>query len=304
MYAILRIVGRIVAVTGLLAGLAAGYGSGARAGTAVDLALVMAIDVSGSVDETEARLQRQGYVAAFSHPEVIAAIRSGTLGRIAVLYFEWSDYSHQSLVVDWTVIDSDTAARAFSTLLAETPISRGRRTSISGAIDFGVAQFSRSPFDGTRKVIDISGDGPNNSGPTVTSPRDGALAQGITINGLPVVNDRMDPYGAPQMPDLDRYYLACVIGGPGSFIVVAKDFHDFANAVRRKLVLEIAGGEPDARHASNQSVPAQLRIAQAAPAPLPQYGRSPQAIFPPGCDAGERYMRQRFLDFNSGGGFR
>ncbi len=185
MYAILRIVGRIVAVTGLLAGLAAGYGSGARAGTAVDLALVMAIDVSGSVDETEARLQRQGYVAAFSHPEVIAAIRSGTLGRIAVLYFEWSDYSHQSLVVDWTVIDSDTAARAFSTLLAETPISRGRRTSISGAIDFGVAQFSRSPFDGTRKVIDISGDGPNNSGPT--DQKAGIAGVVVAVVGLVVI---------------------------------------------------------------------------------------------------------------------
>jgi len=283
---------------------ASGTAQPARAGTPVDLALVLAVDVSGSVDETEAKLQRQGYVAAFAHPQVIAAIRSGTLGRIAVLFFEWSDYPHQSLVADWTLIDGEAAARAFSTLLAETPITRGRRTSIAGAIDFGVLQLERSPYDGTRRVIDISGDGPNNSGPTVTSPRDGALAQRITINGLPVVNDRMDPFGAPQMPDLDKYYAACVIGGPGAFIVVAKDFHNFADAVRRKLVLEIAGG-PSADRFADLPLPA-TRLAQAAPTPLPRYGQSPpsivgpQSIFPPGCAAGERYMRQRFMDMPLG----
>jgi hypothetical protein len=285
----------------LLSGLFGSLAPAARAGTAVDLALIIAVDVSGSVDETEARLQRQGYVSAFAHPEVITAIRSGTLGRIAVLYFEWSDYPHQSMVLDWTLIDSEAAARAFSGLLAETPISRGRRTSISGAIDYGAAQFDRSGYDSTRKVIDVSGDGPNNSGPSVYGPRDAAVARGITINGLPVVNDRMDPFGAPQMPDLDKYYMACVIGGPGAFIVVAKDFHDFANAVRRKLVLEIAGLEPEEKHAM-PALPGPTRLAQASPAPLPRYGRGPQAIFPPGCDAGERYMRQRFLDIGPGGG--
>ena len=216
----------------------------ARAVEYVDLELVLAIDVSRSIDAAEADMQRQGYIAALTDPKVIGAIRSGILGRIAVTYIEWAGSYHKSVVVGWQMIDGEATAHAFAAALAETPVSRERFTSITRAIEFALPLFGDNGFEGTRRVIDVSGDGPNNTGGLVTYARDGAVAAGITINGLPIINDRDRWRGIPSLKELDLYYTNCVIGGPGAFIVVAEDFHSFADAIRRKLVLEIAGRTP------------------------------------------------------------
>ena len=207
----------------------------------VDLELALGIDVSGSVDDQEARLQRQGYIAAFRHPRVIAAIEGGILGRIAVVYYEWAGYGHMRIVADWTLVEDEASANASADLLTLNPPQTASRTAIASAIDFGVLWSSMNEFEGTRRAVDISGDGPNNWGETVTRARDRAVAAGVTINGLPIVNDRPGPSGRSQIADLDLYYRDCVIGGPGAFIVVANSFDEFAIAVLRKLITEIAG---------------------------------------------------------------
>ena len=212
----------------------------ASAKTPVDLELVLAVDVSGSIDEEEARLQRDGYVAAIADPRVVAAIRGGMLGRIAVTYFEWAGEGWQSPVMDWRMIHDQASARAFTAELAEMQINAGPWTSISSAIDFAVPRFAENDYDGTRRVIDISGDGANNTGRPAPAARDDAVRRGVIINGLPIVNERMNMSRRP-IANLDLYYRNCVIGGPGAFIVVAHDFRDFARAIRRKLILEIAG---------------------------------------------------------------
>lgn len=254
---------------------------------AVDLELVLAVDVSGSVDEEEAALQRQGYVAAVSDPEIIRAIRSGILGRIAVTYFEWAGDGWQIPVVDWTLIDSAAAARTFSKKLSHASVGSGPWTSISQAIDFGAALFGTSNFDGTRRIIDVSGDGPNNTGGLVVAARDAAVARRITINGLPIINDRFNISRAP-MPNLDLYYRNCVIGGPGAFIVVAHGFRSFAKAIRRKLILEIAGIMP-------RTPPTETPVpgyAQAAGQTVVQaVGNTPLQRWVPPCDEGERRFR-------------
>jgi hypothetical protein len=206
----------------------------------VDLELALGIDVSGSVDDEEAMLQRQGYIAAFRHPDVIRAIEQGILGRIAVAYYEWAGYGHMRIIADWTMIDGTEAAHAFAGSLELNPPETAYRTAISSAIDFAVTYFDVNDFEGTRRVVDISGDGANNWGGPVTAARDRAVAQGVIINGLPIVNDRPGPSGRPQLADLDLYYENCVIGGPGAFIVVANSYPEFAEAVRRKLIIEIA----------------------------------------------------------------
>ncbi|MEE8445980.1 MAG: DUF1194 domain-containing protein [Alphaproteobacteria bacterium] len=206
----------------------------------VDLELVLAIDISGSIDEEEARLQRQGYIDAITDPEIIRAIRGGILRRIAVTYFEWSGDGYQDPVIGWTLIDGLETARAFAAELDSAPLGTGPWTSISDAIDFGARLFAGNGFEGTRRIIDISGDGPNNTGGPVTPARDQAVASGLTINGLPIMNDR-PTFSRIPMPNLDLYYRHCVIGGRGAFIVVAKDFRTFARAIRRKMILEIAG---------------------------------------------------------------
>jgi hypothetical protein len=210
------------------------------AGQPVDLELALGIDVSGSVDDEEAMLQRQGYIAAFRDPDVIHAIETGTLGQIAVGYYEWAGYGHMRIIADWTLIDGREAAHAFAASLERNPPQTAYRTAISSAIDFAAGWFDRNEFEGTRRVVDISGDGANNWGGPVTDARDRAVAQGVIINGLPIVNDRPGPSGRPQLANLDLYYENCVIGGPGAFIVVANSFPEFAEAVRRKLILEIA----------------------------------------------------------------
>lgn len=249
--------------------------SPAGADTPVDLELALAVDVSRSVDATEARLQREGYIQAFRDPEVIRAIKGGMLGRIAVGYYEWAGFGHAKIVVGWTVIGDEKSALAFAAALHGTLPNSARRTSISEAIAFAVPWFANNGFEGTRRVVDISGDGPNNWGDLVTTARDRAVAAGITINGLPILNDRSNIYSRNNIPELDLYYRDCVIGGPGAFIVVAKNFADFARAVRRKLILEIAGATP---HGG-----VSFRRAQAGPG----------VRLPPPCDIGEQILRNR-----------
>jgi Protein of unknown function (DUF1194) len=218
-------------------------GAGA-ADLGVDLELVLAVDISGSVDPVEARLQREGYIAALRHPRVIDAIRGGMFGRIALTYVEWAGDDYQRILLDWTVIEDATGAFAFADALAEAPLMTAHWTSLSAAIDYARPLFEANGIKGARRVIDISGDGYNNRGRPVEHARDDAVAAGITINGLPIVNDRPNPWGGLPPRDLDRYFEDQVIGGPGAFIVVAKDYSAFASAILSKLLLEIAGDPP------------------------------------------------------------
>jgi hypothetical protein len=210
----------------------------ALAQTEVDLELVLAVDVSRSMDFDELDVQRDGYVAAFRHPDVLAAIRSGPLGRIAVTYVEWAGPQSQATAVPWTLIDSEEAAQAFAARLSATTRGRYMWTSISGGLLFAAAAFANNEFTSARQVIDISGDGPNNRGSPIEPVRSSVTASGITINGLPIVLKRFGPY---SIPNLDVYYEDCVIGGPGSFLVPVHDMSQLALAIRRKLLLEIAG---------------------------------------------------------------
>jgi hypothetical protein len=232
----------------LLAALLIGPGLGiasAAAETQVDLELVIAVDVSLSMDLDEQRLQREGYVAAFRDPEVHKAIASGAFGRIAVTYLEWAGPPSQQVVLPWTVIDGPEAARAVAGRLENTPISRARMTSISGALDFSGGLFAASGVRSVRRVVDISGDGPNNAGRPVTAARDELLARGVVINGLPIMLKLASGYF--DLADLDRYYTDCVIGGAGSFMIPIKDRREFLTATRRKLLLEISAMEPPVR---------------------------------------------------------
>jgi hypothetical protein len=210
----------------------------AWAAAEVDLELVLAVDVSRSMDFDELDVQREGYVSAFRHPEVISAIRSGPLGRIAVAYVEWAGPLNQATVIPWTLIDGEAAALAFAARLSATRRGRYMWTSISAGLVYAAAAFADNEFTSVRQVIDISGDGPNNRGMPIEPVRAGIAASGITINGLPLVVKRYGPY---SIPNLDMYYEDCVIGGPGAFLIPVHDMSQFALAVRRKLLLEIAG---------------------------------------------------------------
>jgi hypothetical protein len=223
----------------------------------VDLQLVLAVDVSGSIDEVEAALQRDGYQKALVHPRVIEAIKSGPTGRIAVTYVEWAGDAFQHTIVEWRVIRDEESARAFVSALAETPIQRERRTSISSAIDYSVARLAASGHVSPRRAIDISGDGYNNIGRDVNAARDEAVRAGITINGLPIM---IRTGGFFSIDDLDVYYEDCVIGGTGAFVVVVQSPDKFAEAIRRKLMLEIAGQEPAVIPAAATAVQAGGRI--------------------------------------------
>src|SRR3712207_661226 len=208
----------------------------------VDLALVIAVDISFSMDPEEQALQREGFVEAFRSPVVHEAIRKGTLGRIAVIYGEWAANFEQRVIAPWTVIDNPESAMAFAGALAAQPTRRGPRTSVSGAIDFGVKLLGESGVEATRRVIDISGDGANNQGRSVTDARDQAVAQGITINGLPIMLKRAASYW--DVTELDLYYRDCVIGGPGAFTIPVREREQFPQAIKTKIILEIAGLTP------------------------------------------------------------
>jgi hypothetical protein len=216
-------------------------GPAAAQKTPVDLELIIAVDVSGSVDPDEARLQRDGYYAALTNHKVVRAIQSGVLGRIGIIYMEWAGSHYQRTVVEWSLIHDPLTAQQFVGRVADVPPTTQRWTSISGAIDYAMKLFEISPFQGTRQVIDISGDGTNNNGRSVASARDEALKTGVTINGLPIVNERPTIWGGSPERNLDRYYEDHVIGGPGSFMIVADGFEKFGDAILTKLIMEIAG---------------------------------------------------------------
>ena len=262
--------------------------------TRVDLELVMVADVSRSIDEDEARLQRQGVVAAFLSADVIGAIRSGPLGRIAIAYIDYSSRPFNEVVIDWRIIHDQESANGFAQTLFKAPLTEGRRTSISDAIEHAVQLIESNTLTGTRRVIDVAGDGPNNHGRLVSQVRDETVAKRITINALPIVEDPGLPFRSRYyLPDLDKYYLGCVIGGPGAFHVAARDFRDFARAIKKKLILEIAGRMP------KPSTVGYARIIKAAsPKAASPKAASPRALAPAGpgyrlgCDVGER-MRYR-----------
>lgn len=223
-----------------------------RAAEPVDLLLVLAADVSRSVTEPKFKLQREGAAAAISDPEVLRAITSGPNRRIAVCFVEWATVGMQTVVVDWSVIGDGASARRFGDRLVETPRSFAGSTSISGAIDFSVSQLERAPFPSERRVIDVSGDGNNNSGRLVTDARDDAVAKGITINALVILTplaESFRPEHTNPAGGLEKYFQDNVIGGYGAFTVVAEGHHSFGRALTKKLIAEIAG-RPDHRHAS------------------------------------------------------
>ena len=290
---------RLVALS-LLFALSANASAGAQDRKEVDLALVLAIDISGSIDPDEAKLQRDGYVQAFRDPVIMKAILGGSHGRISVAYYEWSDAWVQRLLIDWTLLDSEAAIMAFTTRLSNAPISIARRTSISGAIRYAIPLFGRSPYEAERKVLDISGDGSNNDGGLVTDMRYEALKERIVINGLPIMNDRPNPFGFPSESDLDRYYLHCVTGGPRSFVEVAKDFEDFPRAVRKKLLQEVADLGPEFRPMSDFDValgplPDGTQLAQGGRRPVrgeDDYTKFVRPEYELGCDIGERRSRE------------
>ncbi|WP_102108530.1 DUF1194 domain-containing protein [Oceaniglobus roseus] len=206
----------------------------------VDVELLLLVDVSRSMSPTELEIQRRGYAEAILSPTVIEAVRNGLLGRTAVSYVEWAGSHSQRVVVDWMLLEDEADARAFADSLTATFSLTMRRTSLSGAIDFGARSLRDNGFRGLRRVMDISGDGPNNEGGPVLPARDAALAQGLIINGLPLMTEG-GRYDRWSLEDLDQYYLNCVIGGPGAFAIPVTDWAQFAEAVRRKLVLELVG---------------------------------------------------------------
>jgi hypothetical protein len=212
----------------------------------VDVELVLAVDVSYSMDPDEQALQREGYVQALTSREFLQALRQGAHGKIAVTYFEWAGQSDQKILMPWRIIDGPESADAVAAEISRAPYRRASRTSISGALRFAKPLFDDSGYKGLRRVIDVSGDGANNAGPLVELTRDDVLAAGITINGLPIMLKR--PYtGTMDIDDLDIYYEDCVIGGPGSFVIPIRERERFIEATRTKLVLEVAGRQPESR---------------------------------------------------------
>jgi hypothetical protein len=210
----------------------------------VDVELILAVDVSYSMDMDELAIQREGYAQAIISKEFLQALKSGPHGRISVTYFEWAASTDQKIIIPWRVIEGPESADAVANEIMKTPIRRASRTSISGAINFAMPLFDESPYRGLRRVIDISGDGPNNNGVPVVGARDAALEKGVVINGLPIMV-KEPSYSTMDIDNLDLYYEDCVIGGPGSFVVTIKDREKFKEAIRTKLLLEVAGRTPE-----------------------------------------------------------
>ena len=282
----------------LWAALAATAWSPSAFAVSVDLALVIAADTSQSIDDREAALERQGVAAAFRSPEVLRAISSGSLGRIAVLYMDWSGGPNNRIIVNWRTIGDKPGADAFADALLKAPRTYGQGTSIGGAMEMAAALIATSGFEATRRVIDISGDGPTNRGRPVAEVRDEMVARGIVINGLPIVTDEYgtgdwgDYYGA-----LDQYYRHCVIGGQGSFIQPAKGFQEFAAAMRHKLVLEI----------SDAAAPGgivKVATRDQGPAARPDARNPLRPAKPPAQDCSDGNGRNGFGRFRGFGGFQ
>jgi hypothetical protein len=222
----------------------------------VDVELVLAVDVSNSMDPEEQELQRDGYVAALTSREFLMALRAGAHGKVAITYFEWAGLFDQVILLPWRLIEGPESAEAVAREIARAPYRRAPRTSIYGALQFAKPLFDASGYRGFRQVIDVSGDGVNNMGPPVMQMRDEVLAAGITINGLPIMLQRQSGYGmwGTAFHNLDVYYEDCVIGGPGSFVIAIRERDQFKEATRTKLVMEVAGVSPPAR-----VVPAQAK---------------------------------------------
>jgi hypothetical protein len=212
----------------------------------VDVELILAVDVSYSMDIDELALQREGYALAVVSKEFLQALKTGPTGKVAVTYFEWAAATDQKIVVPWRVIDGPESAGALAEEILQAPLRRASRTSISGAINFAMPLFEANDYQGLRRVIDISGDGPNNNGEPVAMARDAALARGITINGLPIMSKETN-YATMDIENLDIYYEDCVIGGAGSFVVPIKTKDKFKEAIRTKLVMEVAHRVPELR---------------------------------------------------------
>ncbi|NEW90952.1 DUF1194 domain-containing protein [Rhodopseudomonas sp. BR0M22] len=212
----------------------------------VDVELVLAVDVSYSMDVDELAVQREGYAQALMSSEFLKTLKTGPNGRIAVTYFEWAASSDQKIILPWQIIDGPESADAVAAEIMKAPLRRASRTSISGAINFALPLFEQNPYHGLRRVIDISGDGPNNNGEPVTIARDAAVAKGVVINGLPIMV-KEPSYSMMDIENLDYYYEDCVIGGPGAFVVTIKDRAKFKEAIHTKLVMEVAGRVPPAR---------------------------------------------------------
>ena len=242
----------------------------------VDVELFLAVDVSRSMSPAELEIQRRGYAQALRSNEVIETITGGPIGKIAMTYVEWAGAESQRVILPWTIIDSRAAAEEFASQLALAFNPAMRRTSISGILDYARKDILDNDFLGLRRVIDVSGDGPNNQGLPVLSARRRALQEGIVINGLPLMTeDGVDAFGRDfQLDRLDLYYRACVVGGPGSFVIPVLDWEQFSRAVQRKLVLEISGY--DAAAATAEIVPVQGL-----------------EIDPTDCTIGEKLWRER-----------
>jgi hypothetical protein len=259
-------------ISAAIAVLCSAQGSGDAAPTEdVDIALVIATDVSYSVDENEARFQRQGAVTAFRSPEVVRAIQSGPRGRIAVAYIDFATAGANKIIADWHVVHDKASAEKFADILEAAPRTLGVNTSISSGIELSEHLLDTVGYTAGKRMIDVSGDGPNNEGHLIERAREHAVSKGIIINGLPIMTpaDQFDIY---YLPDLDKYYAGCVIGGPGSFIQVAHGFEDLARALRRKLIQEISDGTT--RYDGQL-----IKVAAANP---------PRAVYEKGCDIGER----------------
>jgi len=216
------------------------------AANVVDVELVLAVDVSYSMDMDELAIQREGYAQAIISKEFLQALKSLPNGKVSITYFEWAASSDQKIIIPWRLIDGPETADAVASEIMKTPVRRASRTSISGAIYFAMPLFDQDPYHGTRRVIDISGDGPNNNGAPVTPARDEAVSKGIVINGLPIMV-KEPSYSTMDIDNLDWYYEDCVIGGPGSFVVPIKDREKFKEAIRTKLLLEVASRTPERR---------------------------------------------------------
>ncbi len=229
--------------------------AGAQAQGQVDVALVLAADVSRSITSDEFQLQRQGYASAIASPDVVKAIAAGTSGAIALTFVEWSGADEQHIVVDWRVIRDQASAKEFTDALLAAPRAFYGRTSISAALDFAMTRLAASGIKPERQVIDVSGDGTNNAGRPLPDARAAALAAGVTINGLAIINESAQMFGGfsghTQPPGgLPNWYRDNVTGGPGSFLLVVDNFESFGEAMTRKLLNEIAGARAPARLAS------------------------------------------------------
>ncbi len=273
---------------GALAALAAVPAPAAPASGAnqVDLKLVIATDVSRSINNEEAQIQREGIAGAFLNPEIVKAIQSGALGRIAVAMIDWSSPQFDRVVLDWTIVRDKASATALAEKIRTIPRTPGRRTSISSALELGslLLEGSDGELVATRRVIDVSGDGPNNDGNSMQEAHDKTIANGIVVNGLPIMDENANGY----YPGLDQYYAGCVVGGKGSFVVVVRKFSDFGAAMRHKLILEISQDESQIKQALNDMhAGALLRKVAAGDdrTAQPQVLR-PTNNYPGGCDTG------------------